>query len=81
MFERFSKWLLSSMDNNTIGASARKLSAFWGIVFVATFISYKHSSDANAPTLITIWLLFALLCLGLVTMEQIIKLKNDNAKN
>jgi hypothetical protein len=67
--------LLQSLHNNPEGFSARKLSAFAGVItsIVATF---KFTDHTNVDSIIITWLAFALLCLGIVTIEQIMKLKN-----
>ena len=62
-----------SFKINDIGASSRKLSAFWAIVVVATFISYKYTSSANVFEMVIVWLLFACVCLGLVTIPELLK--------
>ena len=65
--------LWNSFLNNKEGASGRKLSAFWAIVVVATFISYKYTSNENVLYMTITWLVFALVCLGLVTIPELIK--------
>jgi nitrate/nitrite-specific signal transduction histidine kinase len=68
--------LLGSFDKKDIGFSAKKLSAFVGVMS-AVFFSYKHSTEHNIIELVTVWLLFSLLCMSVVTVEQIIKLKES----
>jgi hypothetical protein len=63
----------NSFKHNKEGASGRKLSAFWSIVVVATFISYKYTSSANVFEMVIVWLLFACVCLGLVTIPELLK--------
>ena len=67
--------LYLSFKTGPAGFSARKLTAFAAVV-VAAFTTYKHTNDANATTMVSVWLLGAFLCLGIVTMEQITNLKN-----
>ena len=72
----------NSFKNNADGVSGRKLSAFWAIVVVATFISYKYTTSANVFEMVIVWLTFACICLGLVTIPELLKdlvqLKNGN---
>jgi hypothetical protein len=67
------------------GASGRKLSAFWAIVVVATFISYKYTTSENVFEMVIVWLTFACICLGLVAIPELLKdlveLKNGNKKS
>lgn len=69
-------WVLNSFSIKDNGASRRALSAFFGIVLMAGWVTVRFTSTANAPTVITIWLVFSSLCLGMITAEQIIKFKN-----
>jgi hypothetical protein len=68
------KDLIASFTTDTLGFSARKLSAFAGVV-VAIAVTYKLPKDAYLHAIYA-WQTFALLCLGIVTIEQIIRLKN-----
>jgi hypothetical protein len=67
------------------GSSSRKLSAFWAIVVVATFISYKYTTSENVFEMVIVWLTFACICLGLVTIPELLKdlvqLKNGSKKD
>jgi len=67
--------LLKSFDTSNGGFSARKLSAFAG-VSVGVIITFKYIEPQYLIEALIVWLCFALLCLGIVTMEQVIKLKN-----
>lgn len=67
--------LILSFSNEDGGFSARKLSAFAAIV-IAYLLSLKYSDNTNIVEINLSWLAFALLCLGIVTIEQIIKFKN-----
>jgi hypothetical protein len=71
----FTQKLLSSFDNYSKGFSARKLSAFVGII-LASFITYRFVSFDNVVNLVSIWLGFSLLCLGIVTVQNLIELRN-----
>lgn len=74
------KWLSSSLDTHSRGASARKLSAF---AFMCCII-YAHIRFIDEGNVIeTIWADIAglLLCLGIVTIEQIVSLKSGGAPN
>jgi hypothetical protein len=63
----------NSFKHNKEGASGRKLSAFWAIVVVSTYISYKYTTTANVLEMTITWLVFALVCLGLVTIPELLK--------
>jgi len=69
--------LVASFDNSAIGFSARKLSAFISVTvaIVATFVYVDEKVITN--TLI-IWLTFALLCLGIITAEQVLRYFKDS---
>jgi len=74
MKELFKK-LIASFDNHSKGFSSRKLSAFIGVL-VAIYITQKHVESSNLEVILVTWLGFSLLCLGIVTAEQIITFKN-----
>ena len=67
--------LLNSFSTNKLGWSARKLSAFAAVV-VAIYVTVKFIPVAAQIDALYAWLLFALLCLGIVTIENVINLKN-----
>ena len=67
---------LDNVQNN--GYSARKLTALFSVLMAAYITKYKLPSEFQISGLYA-WLLIALLCLGIVTIEQIIKFKNNNA--
>jgi uncharacterized membrane protein HdeD (DUF308 family) len=73
----FLKKLINSLDNKTDGFSGRKLSALVGVLTGVYITAVKLPADAQINALYA-WLGFALLCLGIVTIEQIMKLKNGN---
>ena len=66
--------LFNSFTTDTLGFSARKLSAFVGVI-VAIVVTFKLPKESYLHAVYA-WQTFALLCLGIVTIEQIIKLKN-----
>jgi len=70
------KDLVASFTTDTLGFSARKLSAFAGVI-VAIIVTFKLPKDAYLHAIYA-WQTFALLCLGIVTIEQIIRLKEGN---
>lgn len=77
LFKKFT-WLLNSFSIKDNGASARKLSGFFSIVVMGGLITSKHTTDTNAPTMLTIWLIAGGFFLGLVTVAEIIKLKDGD---
>jgi hypothetical protein len=78
MNEIFKK-LIASFDNSETGFSARKLSSFVGVI-TAIVLSYHFAKSDNVIGLVTLWLGFALLCLGIITMQQVINFKNGSNK-
>lgn len=62
------------------GFLRRKMMAFAG-VWTAAALSWKYCDISNANYIITAWLLFSLLCAGLVVFQDIVKLKNGNNTN
>lgn len=75
------EWLAKSFSNDKDGGSARKLSAFYAVVVMCGIITNKYTTGDNAPTMLLIWLSFAGLCLGMVTVQQLIELKNGKNEN
>jgi len=69
------KNLLGSLDKEKGGYSGRKLSAFASII-IAGYFGFRFGDEKTIVELTIIWLSFALLCLGIITFEEIIKLKN-----
>lgn len=63
----------NSFKNNADGLSGRKLSAFWAIMFVSTYLSYKHTDLSNVIEMVGMWLIFAAVCLGLVAIPELMK--------
>lgn len=71
------KKLLASFENSPGGFSARKLTAF-AFTACALYLQWKHSTPDNVPTLVLIDASAALLCLGIVTMAELVKLRHGN---
>lgn len=78
-FSNFWRKLINSGDNsnkeNTF--SARKLSAFVGVT-TGVVLSYLNCTPENLEYILTAWLVFALLCLSVVTIQEVIALKNGS---
>lgn len=58
------------------GFSGRKLSAFFSVILCGV-VTYQYIKVEYLTEVLMVWLSFALLCLGIVTIEQIIKLKHE----
>lgn len=71
--------ILDSFKNISGRYSARKLSAF---VAVATsiYITVKLIPESAQIDALYAWLIFAAVCMGIVTVEQIINLKNPQTR-
>ncbi len=69
--------LLASFDNDTKGFSARKLSAFIAVA-ISVYATIHYVDSTNTISALKVWLLFALLCLGIITAEQLIKIKSNS---
>lgn len=73
--------IVRSLDNiQHQGYSARKLTALFCVLMASYITKYKlpESEQINA---LYAWLIVGLLCLGIITVEQIIKFKNGNTNN
>ena len=73
------KDLLNSFKNNTAGYSGRKLSAFVGVATAIYLTIFKIPLENQLESLM-VWLSFSLLCLGIVTVQNIIEFKNGSNK-
>jgi len=73
--KKFITKLFASLDNHSLGYSGRKLTALFSILMGAYVTCYKLPSEAYLHALYA-WQMLCVLCLGIVTAEQIIKLKN-----
>lgn len=69
--------LIKSFTTDSEGFSARKLSAF-AAVMTAIYVTAKEIPVTDQINALYAWLFFAAVCLGIVTAEQIIKLKNGS---
>ena len=80
------KKVIYSFENSKRGFSARKLSAFaaMNLVFYIDkryLDSIEKTNDYSfIPDLVMYHLLFVLTCLGIVTFEEITKMKNGQSK-
>jgi hypothetical protein len=78
----FFKDIIASFNNKDGGASARKLTAFWAIVLMGGYITIRLLPSDSMLHALYSWQLLGLLCLGIITAEQIIKFKTGtNNKN
>lgn len=68
--------LLASFDTTTHGFSSRKLTAFVSII-VAIYVTYTLPMDMRLHALYS-WQLLALICLGIVTIQNILEFKNGS---
>ncbi len=75
----FIKKLVSSLDTTTNGFSGRKLTALASII-IAAYVTYTLPDAVKLYALYS-WQALALLCLGIVTVEQVIKLKNGEGSS
>lgn len=69
--------IFASFDTTPEGFSGRKLSAFVTIIS-AIVLAFKFGTSENVTYLVGILLTFALLCLGIVTAEQLLRLYKDS---
>lgn len=69
---------LNSFHNEPGGFSGRKLSAFFAVLMAA--YNLKFADRTIAVELTMTWLAFALLCLGIITMQQVVEFKNGKPK-
>lgn len=71
------KKLLASFENSPGGFSARKLTAF-AFAACAVYLQWNNANADNVPTLVLIDAATALLCLGIVTAAELIKLRGGS---
>jgi len=74
--EKIIKNIILSFKVGEGGFSGRKLSAFFSVILCGA-ITYQYIKVEYLTEVLIVWLSFALLCLGIVTIEQIIKLKHE----
>lgn len=72
--------VLASFKANKEGYAARKLSAFVAVL-TAMVLSYEYTDVTVVTTIVSIWLIFALLLLGIVTFQEILQLKNGTTSS
>lgn len=79
---QFFKKVFASLDNHSLGYSGRKLTAVFAILMGAYITKYHLPTEAYLHALYA-WQILALLCLGIVTIQNIIDFKNgkDNRGN
>jgi hypothetical protein len=78
--KQFIKKLFASLDNHSLGFSGRKLSSLAGVM-VGVYITVHEIPKTDLITALYAWLGFALLCLGIVTVQNIIDFKNGKENN
>jgi len=71
----FFKKIFSSLDNHSLGYSGRKVTAAVSILIGLYITIFLLPKEAQLHALYS-WQCVALLCLGIVTIENIITLKN-----
>lgn len=69
----------ASLDTHSKGWSARKLTALFAVSMAAYITKFELPHEAQLHALYA-WLLLVVMCLGIVTAEQIIKFKNGHEK-
>lgn len=77
-FKKIVSWVISPLDNKPDGMSMRKVGSLISIL-TATKLSLKYTDTKVLSTVISIWLIFALLCLAIITGSQLVMLKNGNS--
>lgn len=71
--------LYDSFKTTDGGFSARKLSAF-SAVMASMYIVVKHTEASNVVSVLEVLLLFALLCLGLITFGDLVAWRTGRTK-
>jgi len=77
-FDIFNNWI-NSFNNDKGGFSARKEAAF-GAWLMAIYVTYKWTDKDNLESILTLWLLYSLLCLGIITMQQIAEVRSGKSE-
>ena len=67
--------LLASFENSPGGLSARKLTAF-ALTACAVVMQWKHATPENVQGLVLIDTAVALLCLGIITAAELVKIRS-----
>jgi hypothetical protein len=78
MNEIFKK-LIASFTNDEKRIFCKKIIFFFGVI-TAIVLGYHFAKSDNVIGLVTLWLGFVLLCLGIITMQQVINFKNGSNK-
>lgn len=71
----FLKNLFDSFHNRPGGFSARKLSAFVGVT-VCVYVTIHFCTEKILVDVLMVWLMFSLLCMGIITIQQVMDLKS-----
>jgi len=74
MIKTLFQHLFNSLKINDKGFSLRKLLAVIAVIF-AGFTTVRHSDPDNLFLILSAWLLFSLLCLGLITAAQLAEIR------
>lgn len=74
------KKIFASFDNSADGFSARKLSAFTGVA-VCVIATFRFVDGTTVIEALMVWLGFGLLCMGIITAEQLLKIYNKGGKD
>ncbi len=74
-FVKFIGDLFHSFYTNDKGVSARKISACVAVL-VCLRVTISNTTNENLESVLQVWLLYSLLCLGLVTFGQILQVKS-----
>lgn len=67
--------LIASLDTHSKGFSSRKLTALAFVIFTF-YLENKYATENNIEGLTVINACVIVMCLGIVTAEQVIKFKN-----
>jgi len=78
--KKFINDILASFKANKEGYAARKLSAFVAVV-TAIVLSFEYTDVTVVTSIVSIWLIFALLLLGIVTFQEVLQLKNGTSSS
>ena len=72
--------LIASLDNVNSGFSARKLSALASVI-TSIVVTFQFGSSEHIEIILTIWLGFGLLCLGIITIQQLVELRTGKSSS
>lgn len=80
MIKKIIEKIIWSFDNTSSGFSSRKLSAFFANMIAAAVTVYNCIyNNGTIPDavmyIVGIWLVYSLLCLGIITAEQVLRFK------